>query len=267
MELSAYFKRIGYDGPRAPTIEVLRALHARHPAAIAFENLDPLLGRPVVLDPASLETKLVHGGRGGYCFEQNGLFLLVLTALGFSVTPLAARVRWMLPEEVPQTPLSHMLLKASLEDGDYLCDVGFGGQSPTAPLRLQPDLEQQTPHGTYRLRNHGAGLELQMRLADGWHSLYRFNDEAQTARDYEVFNWYTSTHPASRFVNNLVAARVIGERRLALFNRELVLQHGDGRREHRLLANSSDVHAILSGEFGIQVEPAEIERIWQRLPA
>ena len=54
IDLGAYFKRIGYDGPRTNTLATLRALHLLHPQAIPFENLDPLLRRPVKLDAASL---------------------------------------------------------------------------------------------------------------------------------------------------------------------------------------------------------------------
>ena len=75
IDLDAYFRRIGYDGPRDASLETLRELHRLHPQAIPFENLDPLLGRPVNLDPASLQAKLVEGGRGGYCFEQNGVLV------------------------------------------------------------------------------------------------------------------------------------------------------------------------------------------------
>jgi N-hydroxyarylamine O-acetyltransferase len=179
------------------------------------------LGRPVRLDPDSLERKLIASRRGGYCFEQNGVFLHVLQALGFQVTPLAARVVWMAPPDAPRSPLSHMLLKLDLPQGPYLADVGFGGQSPTAPLRLEPGLEQTTPHGVYRVVEDPEGYEVQMRLPDRWAGMYRFRLEAQGAHDYEVFNWFTSTHPASRFTQNLIAARVVGERRLNLFNDQL----------------------------------------------
>src|SRR5471032_2344964 len=100
IDLDAYFARIGYDGPRMATLETLRALHRLQPQVIAFENLDPLLGRPVRLDASSLEQKLVHGGRGGYCFEQNLLFAHALRAIGFKVTELAARVLWNVPAGV-----------------------------------------------------------------------------------------------------------------------------------------------------------------------
>ena len=265
-DLDAYFERVGYCGPRAPNLALLSSLHRLHPVAIPFENLDPLLGRPVAIDAHSLENKLIHSARGVYCFEQNGLFLHVLSALGFAVTPLAARVRWMLPPDSPQTPLSHMLLKTDLPEGAFICDVGFGGQSPVAPLRLEPGLEQKTALGTYRLCEARDGYDLEMLLPDGWDAMYRFTMEPQTNLDYEVYNWFTATHPSSRFVNNLVAALVVGENRLTLFNTELTLQRHDGRRERRQIAGAAELCDVLTSDFGIRIARAEIENIWPRLP-
>src|SRR5690606_18066998 len=140
----------GYQGDREPTLSTLRAMVLRHTEAIPFENLDPLLGRHVRLDPASPEETLVRGGRGGYGYEQNLLFRYALEGIGFRVTGLAARVLWNAPEGAV-TPLRHMMLRVDLGEGSYLADVGFGAQSPTAPLRLKPDVEQSTPHEPYRL--------------------------------------------------------------------------------------------------------------------
>src|SRR5688572_5787925 len=97
LDLDAYFERIGHRGPRPATLDTLAAIHALHPAAIPFENLDPFLGRPVRLDLPSLERKLVDERRGGYCFEHNLLLAAVLRRLGFAVTGLAARVLWNQP--------------------------------------------------------------------------------------------------------------------------------------------------------------------------
>ncbi len=267
IDLDAYFARVGYSGVRASTPEVLTALHLLHPMAIPFESLDPLLGRGVMIDAASLEAKLVRRRRGGYCFEHNGVFLRVLAALGFAVTPLAARVRWMLPDDAPPTPLSHMLIRVDLPDGPWICDVGFGGQSPTAPLRLQPGLEQATPHGIYRFVDAGDGrFDLQMRLPERWQTMYRFTLEPQAQRDYEVFNWSTSTHPASRFVNNLVASRVVGERRLNLFNAEFSVYWPDGRIDRALIGDAAALHARLTEDFDIDVELSDIEGVFGRLP-
>ncbi len=135
IDLDAYFKRIGYSGPRNASLDTLRELHNLHPQAIPFENLDPLLGRPVKLDPASLQAKLVDGGRGGYCFEHNSLFANVLRQLGFKVQEATARVRWNVPAGA-RTPRVHCLLFVDAEGGKYLADVGFGGNVLTAPLKL-----------------------------------------------------------------------------------------------------------------------------------
>src|SRR5258706_13268600 len=157
IDLDAYFRRIGYSGERTPTLDTLRALQCRHTEAIPFENLNPLLGWPVRLDAASLEQKLVRDGRGGYCFEQNLLFLHVLKALGFSVLGLAARVLWNVPAGVI-TSRSHMLLRVDIGEEPYIADVGFGGQVLTGPLRLEPDTEQATPHEPFRLLRAGEGF-------------------------------------------------------------------------------------------------------------
>ena len=107
LDLDAYLKRIGYAGARQPTLAVLEALHLAHATHIPFENLDVLLGRPIRLDLASLQAKLVAGGRGGYCFEQNLLIAAVLGQLGFEVKLIAARVRHRGDKDLPRT---HMLV-------------------------------------------------------------------------------------------------------------------------------------------------------------
>ncbi len=266
IDLDAYVRRIGYLGPPEPTLEVLAALHLAHPAAIPFECLNPLLGRPVLLDAPALEAKLVRGRRGGYCFEQNGLFLRVLRQLGFVVTPLSARVRWMLPPDAPPTPLSHMMLRLDLPEGAFICDVGFGGQSPTAPLRFELDLPQQTPHGDYRLTTVTDATDLQLRVGDRWETLYRFTQEPRFASDYAVSNWFTSTHPQSRFTNNLVASRVVGSERLNLFNAELTVHGGGPEPRRRVLTGPQEIHAVLTGEFGIDIPLQDVQAVFPRLP-
>ncbi len=113
-DLDAYLDRLGYAGPHTPSLDTLEALHALHPAAIPFENLNPLLRWPVALDAESLQAKMVAGGRGGWCFEQNTLFRHALQSLGFSVSSLGARVIWNTPPDSPIGPRSHMLLLVDL---------------------------------------------------------------------------------------------------------------------------------------------------------
>src|SRR5690606_34277901 len=149
-DLEAYLARIGYDGARTATLDVLRELHLRHTQAIPFENLDPLLRRPVALDAESLMRKLVHGRRGGYCFEQNLLFAHALQALGFRARGLAARVVYNVPPGTVM-PRTHMLLAVDVGGEPIVADVGFGGLTLTAPLALRPAIEQATPHEPFRL--------------------------------------------------------------------------------------------------------------------
>lgn len=265
-DLDRYLSRIGHDGPRAPTLEALRALQLRHALSMTFENLDPLLRRPVPLDLDSLQRKMLGGRRGGYCFEQNGLFMAALTALGFDVTGLLARVRWMVPPD-RQVPRTHMTLRVRIDGADYIADVGFGGQTPTGPLRLEPGIEQATPHEPYRLDADGDGFLLQGRLGGEWRPLYRFDLQPQTAADYEMGNWYTSTHPQSRFLNNLIAARPAADRRFALLNREFAVHHLGGPTERRTLADAQEVRRVLDEVFGL-TPPAgsDLDAAVARLP-
>src|SRR4051794_39075348 len=159
-DLSSYFARIGYAGPAEPTLAVLREVCGRHLAQIAFENIDPFLGRPVDLDPAAIQAKLVRGRRGGYCQEHNALFYDVLSALGFSVVALGGRVTSAFQGQ--PAPLTHRLTLVELSEGSFIADVGLGGRSPTAPIRLEPRTEQNTPHGNYRVTREREVFELQV---------------------------------------------------------------------------------------------------------
>jgi N-hydroxyarylamine O-acetyltransferase len=261
IDLDAYFRRIGYAGAREPTLDTLSALQLRHARSIAFENLNPLLGWPVRLDPASLEQKLVHDGRGGYCYEQNLLFGEALRALGFKVTGLAARVLWTFYPEDAITARTHQLLRVDLEDGPYLVDVGFGGQTLTGPLRLEPDLEQVTPHEPFRLVASGAGFKMQSKVSSAWKTLYRFDLEEVFAPDYEILNYYASTHPSSLFVNKLVLARPATDRRYALLNNQFAVHHLCGPTERRLLTSVAEVRQTLESTFLLRLPDApELDR-------
>lgn len=254
MNLHSYFARIGYAGQSKPSLTVLRALCSLHPIAIPFENLDVIRGLGVRLDLPSIERKLVNDRRGGYCFEQNRLFAAALEALGFRVTSLAARVRWQVPADV-HMPLTHMVLRVDLEDVPWLADVGFGGLTPTAPLRLDISEPQSTPHETFRIDRSGDRYMLQAQLANEWSDVYRFTLEPQHPIDYEVANWYTSTHPTSRFVQNLIVARAgkDGER-VSLMNRELAIRRGS-TTEKLAVDTPDELVRVLAGQFRLHFPP------------
>ena len=265
IDLDAYFQRIAYAGDRTPTLATLRAIHTRHATMIPFENLTPLLRQPVRLDIASLQHKLIHRGRGGYCFEQNLLLRAVLLALGFRVSGLAARVRWNVPDEVV-TARGHMLLRVDLDAQPYLVDVGFGGLTLTAPLALIPDLEQPTPHEPFRVIADADGYMMQAQIGQTWKSLYRFDLQEQYLPDYEVTNWYLSNHPNSHFVTGLMAARPDVDRRYALRNNQLAIHHLNGSTERRVLTKVAELRAALEDAFRITLpETPDLNPALQRL--
>jgi N-hydroxyarylamine O-acetyltransferase len=265
IDLDAYFARIGYAGARTPDLATLRAIHALHPAAIPFENLDPLLGRPVPLDLAALQRKLVGSRRGGYCFEQNTLLRAVLEALGFKVTSFTARVVWRVPPDRPPNPRAHMVLKVDLDDGAWLADVGFGGYLLAAPLRFVPDLEQDTVSGTLALRRDDFTCTLQLKVAGAWQDVYRFTLEPTFPIDQEVANWFTAAHPDSRFRNNLLMERLTPQVRISLFNTRLTRRYADGRMEEATLAGGDDLGRVLVADFGLE-PPADPASVFARLP-
>ncbi|MEO1070403.1 MAG: arylamine N-acetyltransferase, partial [Cyanobacteria bacterium J06638_6] len=244
-DLEAYFQRIGYEGSRAPTLATLQSIHLLHPQVLAFENLSSFLGQPVDLELPSLVQKLVYAGRGGYCFEHNGLLRSVLTTLGFQVTGLGARVRWQTPPNI-LTSRSHMVLLVELAGEPYIADVGFGGLTLTAPLRLIPDLEQGTSHGRFRLLQADHTFELQAQVAQAWAPLYQFDLQPQYPCDYRVSNWYVATHPKSLFVENLIAARVDRARRYGLRNTQLATHYMTGQTERRQITTAEQLQVVLS---------------------
>jgi N-hydroxyarylamine O-acetyltransferase len=251
-ELDGYFGRIGYGGGVASTLDVLSDLQRLHTMAIPFENLDVLLGRPIRLDTQSLIDKLIAARRGGYCFEQNGLFARVLASIGFDVTPLAARVRLGVSDNA-QTARTHMLLKFAIAGEAYIADVGFGGLNPTAPFALIAGVEQQTAHETYRFVGHGAGYEMQANLSGNWAPLYRFTEEPQAQIDYDVANWFVSTSPDSHFVQNLTLARPAPDRRAAVLNDRLTIRRGDGQAVETTIAGAEALGAVMADHFGLDL--------------
>ena len=250
-DLDGYFARIGYAGPTGPSLATLRALHAAHPRAIPFENIDALMGVSVGLDLASLQDKIFRQGRGGYCFEHNLIFMHALDALGFTVSGLAARVLWGQPEDAI-TARSHMLLRVELGGRVYIADVGFGGLTLTAPLLLQPG-EQDTPHETFRVVEIGDHLRLQAKIGEEWRTLYRFDMGQAYEPDYRVASHFLSTHPSSHFLSTLVAALALPDRRHALRNNRLSTHHAGGRSEQREIATAAELADVLESQLAIVI--------------
>ncbi len=246
-DLGAYFERIGFSGSSGATLKTLRDLHRLHPEHIPFENLDPLLGVSVPIDLPSLHDKLVARRRGGYCFEQNLLLHDVLETIGFRVTGLAARVQWNVPKGVT-LPKTHMLLCVEIGQERWIADVGFGGQVLTAPLQLIPNQIQATPHEPFRITEDGDGYLLETRIHNDWVAIYQFDLRAQLLPDYEMSNWYVSTHPSSRFTTSLTVARTEPGRRYALHNDRFAIHDSSTGTTTQQVVNSVDEMKVLLRE-------------------
>ncbi len=252
IDLPAYLRRIGYTQAVRPDAATLRGLAAAHVASIPFENLDPFLGVPVVLELPRLERKLVQHGRGGYCFEQNLLFREVLRAIGYPVTGLIARVLWQ-RDESEVTAQSHMLLRVEIEGESWLADVGFGGMVLSGALRLAPDVEQLSAHEPYRLLEDNGQWRMQALVRGQWATLYRFDLQPREDIDYVVANHYTSTFPQSHFLHQLTIARSVPGRRLNLRSRDFTVHHLGGESVRRTLGTAEEILDVLEREFLIQV--------------
>lgn len=265
IDVGRYLARLDLARPERADFAALRSLQFAHQQAIAFENLTPLAGEPVPLDLAALQRKVVEGRRGGYCFELNTLFRELLRALGFDVAPLMGRVVLGQPDDRAATPRTHLATRVRVEGIDWLVDVGFGGMTPTGPLRLDTGEPQATPNEPCRVqrRDHGTRLLLQAQVVGDWRSLYVLDLEPAPAIDHEVGNWYVATHPASRFTQHLIAARPAPGLRRTMLDGDVTVHRLGEPSVLRRLDSVDAVVEVLQQDFGLDVPvtPTLRERI------
>ncbi|MBP5958415.1 arylamine N-acetyltransferase [Pseudomonas anatoliensis] len=257
--LKRYLQRLGFEAPPPPTLETLRELQLRHTGAFTFENLATVTGTPVLIDLASIEQKVLHGGRGGYCYELNHLFFALLLELGFDVRAISGRVVMNQPEGT-WTARTHRLSLVTLGGVRYITDVGFGGMVPTAPLMLDTEAEQATPHEPYRIEKQPDGYMLRANVGGEWRSMYLFDLQRQEDIDFTIGNWYVSAHPQSPFANRLMVARTGDGWRRTLNNGSFAIHRIGAESERRDVADVEDLLDLLEVEFGIQVASPELLR-------
>ncbi|MEV5887363.1 arylamine N-acetyltransferase [Streptomyces sp. NPDC052020] len=260
-DLDTYLKRIGWEGERRADPATLRGVHLAHLRSIPFENLDAVGGRAPSLDLTELTAKLLHGRRGGYCYEHNTLFAAALRELGFDVTRLAARV--VLGADRPESrPRTHMALLAGIpgEARPYLADVGFGAfGSLLEPVPLATGTEFHAAGRRHRLVHapHRGPLEMWVleafRAAEGdWEAQYAFTLEPFEHADFEVANWHVATSPRSPFSHRPYVQRTAADRYLRLHGRLLTEVRADGTVTERELTGEAEVRRVLEEEFGVR---------------
>ena len=249
IDIAAYCERIGVTGALPLKLATLRRLHHAHLLAVPFENLDIHLQRPIVLDEARLFEKIVTRRRGGFCYEQNGLFAAVLRELGFTVALLEARVgakTWQ-----AGLPWDHLTLLVTLERR-WLVDVGFG-EGFREPLQFDEQEPQERDEGVWRVQHDGCEGVHSRRTAQGdWQDEYRFRLQPRRLADFTPGSEYHQSSPESHFTQQRVCSLATATGRITLGDRRLIVTE-NGRRQERDLADEEEFQRLLRERFGIRL--------------
>ena len=247
-EVRAYLDRIGAERPVVLDADAVAALHRAHLLTVPFENLSIHLAEPISLEGSDLIAKIITRRRGGFCYELNGAFALLLEALGAQVTRVAARVYG---GEGKLGPLfDHLALVVRLPgSGPWLADVGFGANS-TYPLRYDSREDQHDPGGRFALADTTDGdVEL---FKDG-EPQYRVEQRVRHLDDFVPTCWWQQTSPDSHFTLSTICSRLTEDGRISLSGRILIRTSGGTRTEQELGADG-EVLAAYRNHFGIVVD-------------
>ena len=257
VDIDAYRRRTGYDGPLAPAEATLFALHRAHAETIPFENLDIPLGRGIDVDLDSVQRKLVAGRRGRYCYEHGLLFAAALERLGYEVERFLARVGG---DVVRPRGRTHMTLRVRAGGEAFLADVGFGS-GLLVPLPFGAEGPHAQGGWTFALATTGPhAWELRERRAGVWTTAYRFDDVRQHPADVVVANHFTSTFPRSPFVGRAVAVRRDEYALRELIGRTLTTTRPDGSSEAREIGDG-ELGATLRDVFRLDLAEDEVARL------
>src|SRR6266498_584392 len=268
-ELAAYLDRIGAGRPAKADTAALRSLHRAHLLTVPFENLSIHLGEPISLEPGELIDKIVTRRRGGFCYELNGAFALLLGALGFDIRLLAARV---FGDGRLGPPFDHLalLVRTTGRDGLWLADVGFGSHSDF-PLRLGERGQQDDPAGSFRLAEADAGYGLGTGPLAGAGPLagepagplageppgplagepagdidvirdgqpqYQIELRERALADFGPTCWWQQTSPESHFTRTTICSRLTADGRISISGRTLI-RTADGERTEEELPDAA----------------------------
>jgi N-hydroxyarylamine O-acetyltransferase len=247
--LAAYLDRIGAERPAVLDAAALRALHRAHQHAVPFENLSIHLGERISLDEGDLIAKIVTRRRGGFCYELNGAFALLLEALGAQVTRVAARVYDGAGRPGPLFDHLALVVRPPSGSGPWLADVGFGAHS-TYPLRADSRDRQDDPGGQFVLADAGDG---DVEVAKDGEPQYRYERRERGLADFVPTCWWQQTSPDSHFTRSTICSRLTGAGRISLSGRTLIRTSGGARTEQEL-AGDGDVLAAYRDHFGIVLD-------------
>jgi N-hydroxyarylamine O-acetyltransferase len=259
LELAAYLDRIGFEGTARADLETLTGLQRAHAGAVPFENLDVQLRRPLALDVERSYDKIVTRGRGGWCFEMNGIMEWALKEIGFDVMRMSAGVR---REQLGDGQLGNHLCLLVRLDQPYLVDVGFGG-SLVAPLPLRAS-EREDPPYRVGLSETGDGYWRFCETALQVPFTFDFRAVASDEALFAARCQQLQSDPASSFVQNLVVQRRAGDTHLSLRGRVLTTLHST--HADKVLLNSADeLVETIQSRFHLDVP--EVATLWPAICA
>ena len=230
-KVRAYFKRIGLEFPEngenlQPTAELLQSLHYAHCTTVPYENLDIIRNIPLSLNEDDIFRKVVSEGKGGYCFELNGLFGWLLRELGYKAEDRASRY---LRGEAEIPMRRHRVLRVTAADGTvWCCDVGIGEVCPRYPVQILEGVEQAQLGECYRFRKDPfLGWVLQDLYRGEWRDFYSFTEEPQLTKDFVALSFYCEKHPDSPFIHQEMFSLKTADGRITLDGHTLKVFHND----------------------------------------
>jgi N-hydroxyarylamine O-acetyltransferase len=250
--IEAYFERIGYEGPKDPTVETLQQIQWHHLLAIPFENLDIHSIGSVDISPEAIEKKLVYSNRGGFCYENNILLMHVLRALSFKVTPVIARTRWQRPKDIPSTP-THLVLKVEIAGVLWMADAGFSSFGTLFPLRIDTEEVQHTPMEDRRILHEETCFVQQMYAQEKWSDIFSFTLDESYPMDWEMGAYYVVNHPTCPAKLSSLVSIPTKTCRYLLLNNVLSTRHSDGTSESREVTSEREYLDVLRSVFHIHL--------------
>ncbi|XP_075037546.1 arylamine N-acetyltransferase, pineal gland isozyme NAT-3-like [Mixophyes fleayi] len=256
MDLNLYLQRVGITeltpDSSTPSLSALRELHRHHVLSVPFESLSIHSGEKIILDTNWIYEKIVLRKRGGFCCENNGLFLWVLQELGYQPLVLSARVRDT-TSGVYGPSFDHMILTVELEGRRWLCDVGFG-EGIVDPFRLETGWEEEQDSGVFRLRVEGKQWYLERMDDDVWRSLYKFTLEERRFEDFREMCEYHQTSPCSLLVCKSLCSLLVPGGRLTYLGHRLISTEytkGGGSVKTTQELTEDEIPGQLREKFGI----------------
>lgn len=248
MDIKKYLDRIGIKEELEPTIESLFNMQTAHLYSIPFENLDIHYGTKIELDIAKLFKKIITNGRGGFCYELNGLFYKLLTSLDFNARMISAKVYS--KEKGYGKEFDHLALLVKIDQDEYLADVGFG-EFTMEPLKFELNTHQKDKNGIFVIDKYDDKTFRVNKLEnDEAMPQYIFKETSRSLDDFINMCIFHQTSKDSHFTHNKIITLPTRKGRITLTNDKLKIR-SEERSNEVFVKNENEFHKYLNQYFKI----------------